>query len=250
MSPIPARPAKVRGSPPRATPRRVTSASPPGDERGPGVGRRPRARPLSRPPARITFLVAPAISAPTTSVLVYTRKSPAQKMSWSRAASGMSAGAMASTAAAALSGQDLLGQVRPGQDPDRTTGQLVHHHLGHSPLGAGLETLGERHDRSALAHVRPQQAQGVPEAVGRHAHHHRVGAAGRGGDVGSGPQVRMQPATGKVASVLAGGVHDVGHGRIACKQHRRGIVSAQMGDRRAPRPATDHRKPGPSQPQP
>ena len=72
-SPMPARPAKVRASAPSAAPNRVISARP----RVIRVAKvlSPRPCPAAMPQASaMTFLVAPPISQPTTSVLVYGRR--------------------------------------------------------------------------------------------------------------------------------------------------------------------------------
>src|SRR5207302_6907784 len=88
-SPIPASPAKVAGSAPSATPRRVISANP-------RVIRAARVlwpipRPSRMPAARaMTFLSAPASSTPSMSVAEYTRKNPVENTCWARWATACS----------------------------------------------------------------------------------------------------------------------------------------------------------------
>src|SRR4051794_26751604 len=83
--PSPVAPPKVSGRPPRATPRRVSSATP----RVMRAARvlSPKPMPSEIPAAMATtFLSAPPSSQPTTSGLVYTRNASVLKSCWSRLA--------------------------------------------------------------------------------------------------------------------------------------------------------------------
>src|SRR6266566_1884757 len=107
-SPIPASPAKVAGSAPSATPRRVISASP--------RVLWPIPRPSRIPAARATtFFSAPASSTPSMSVAEYTRKNPVENTCCARWATACSRAA----ATTAVGWRAYTSRANEG--PDSTT---------------------------------------------------------------------------------------------------------------------------------
>ena len=139
--------------------------------------------------------------------------------------------------------RDFLGERRTGDDGQRYVGtQDVFGHLMQETAGAGLEALGGPRDARARGTQRRQLAQRFGEGVRRHHHQHLVGALERGFQIGGGAQRERQRDTGQVARVLVLRVDRCGDHGIATPQGD-GVAMPrhQRGQRRAPRPGTQHR---------
>src|SRR5271166_473500 len=133
-----------------------------------------------------TFFSAPAISTPTTSSVVYTRKRWVRKNADSRVARCLSG--IASTAAAHAALGHLARDVRPGQDARRMTGQHLLDDLRHPHVGALFEPLDEGHHRHPRPQFSAQLGKHSSETMGGHAHDDDVGAVGGLREVGGGAQ--------------------------------------------------------------
>ena len=106
----------------------------------------PNPRPSHIPAAMaITFLVAPAISQPTTSVPVYTRKVRVCSIAWTSRGEGLVG--QRDHGGRRLTLGHLPGQVRSAEHAGRFRRGHFGHHLGHPEVGAGLDPLGQADHR-------------------------------------------------------------------------------------------------------
>ena len=130
---------------------------------------------------------------------------------------------------------DLTGDVGPGQDSGRVTGQHLVDDLAHPVVGALLEALDQRHHRHPRAQFAGQLGQHVAESVGRHPHDDDVGAFGGFGEVGGGAQgVRQFDLVAEVLRIAVVLVDVVGGLLRAHPLQRRAAPGADGGHGGAP----------------
>ena len=172
-SPMPVRPEKVTGCPPRATPRRASSARP-RVTTAPRV-LSPKPMPSAMPAAMaMTFLRAPPELAADDVGVGVDPEAPGGEQ-------GLELGGQVGVggghhAGGGLAGHDLVDQVGPGEHGEGLAGHELGHDLAHAAQGHLLDALGEADDRRAGAgDVRPALGEDGPEAVGRDGHDHHVG---------------------------------------------------------------------------
>ena len=230
-SPMPASPANVSGEPPIATPSRVISARPAGDERGPRVVAEAHALGHARGDGDDVLDHAGDLAADHVGVGVdpqaHRGEDALQLAGDDVVVDGHHAGRR-------LAGEDLLGQVRPGEHGDRVAGQLVVAHLAH-PLEreSALEPLGQAHDR----HPGPdERAPPPPAPSGSRATATAITITSAEPTASSSESRGHAAASGRVKVGQVVGVHVVGVDLLgqlgpAGPQHGRGVLA-----RRARRP--------------
>ena len=242
-SPTPASPAMVMRSPPMATPRRPSSARPrvmraASDES-------PSPRPWRMPAAMArTFLVAPAISHPTTSGLVYTRNVWVRRSSWTER--HMSSSVMATTVAAGWPAAISRARFGPVSTPagwPGTTWAMTSGFMrrwvpppARGPLASestGVE-LGEGRDSSVRTLRNPCDGTAITRRSLPVTPPLRSDAVADEASAGQG-----DPR--EVVGILVGSFEALGECGAACPQHRRRRAGRHGSHRRAPRARADDR---------
>ena len=188
----------------------------------------------------ITFFSAPAISQPTTSGFVYTRKVTVMNRSWSAAA--VTGSIIATTDAAgwpAATSRARFGPVSTPMRSRRWPGEHVGGDLGHAQVRRLLDALGEADARAPRARttVRDVSEHGA-QPVGRHAEDEDVGVGARRLQVAGRVERGRQRDAGQVARVLVVAIDVLGERRVARPQRRR--PASGRGARR-PRSPTSRR---------
>ena len=139
-----------------------------------------------------------------------------------------------------VAGEDLLGEVRPGQHADGVAGDLLADHLGHAQAGALLEPLGEADDRDPRAQVLPSLDHGLAEARRRHPHHEHVGGRHDLVEIGGGVQRLGEPEVGQIARVDVLVSNLLGRLGPTGPQGGRGVLGRDRCDGRPPGAGAQH----------